>query len=49
MNINNLKNNLDIKYYNALILYLSKTNTSSEWLNEYINNLKLNYYNNYKL
>ena len=49
MNINNLKNNLDIKYYNALILYLSKTNTSSEWLNEYINNLKLNYDNNEKL
>lgn len=41
MNINNLKNNLDIKYYNALIIYLSKSNSSYEWLNDYLNNLKL--------
>jgi hypothetical protein len=47
MNINNLKNNLDIKYYNALIIYLSKSNSSYEWLNDHLNNLKL--INNEKL
>jgi hypothetical protein len=44
MNINSLKNNLDIKYYNALIIYLSKSNSSYEWLNDHlklINNEKL--------
>jgi hypothetical protein len=44
MNINNLKNNLNIKYYNALIIYLTKSNLSHEWLNEHlklINNEKL--------
>jgi hypothetical protein len=45
MNINNLKNNLNIKYYNALIIYLSKSNMPYEWLNIYVNNLKLTYNN----
>lgn len=49
MNINNLKKKLDIKYYNALLINLSKSNTSNEWLNLYLNNLKVNYLNDEKL
>ena len=49
MNINNLKNKLDIKYYNALLIYLSKTNAPNEWLSNHLNNLKINYSNNEKL
>ena len=42
MNINNLKNKLDIKYYNALLINSSKSNISNEWLNIHLNKLKEN-------
>lgn len=43
MDINLITQKLDIKYYDSIIKYLSKSNIDYEWLNTHLNNINKNY------